>query len=64
MTEIKIISKIVSATPVTRTETVKITEDETIGELLHWVDVTLSAYAHACAKFEYKGSVYVVSNGK
>lgn len=64
MTEIKIISKIVSATPVTKTETVKIAEDEDIEQLMHWVEVTLSAYAHACAKFEYKGSVYVVSNGR
>lgn len=64
MTEIKIISKIVSATPETKTETVNIAEDEAIEQLLYWVDLTLSAYTHALAKFEYKGSTYVVSNGR
>lgn len=64
MTEITIISKIVSATPTAKKEKVKIAEDADLESLMYYVRLTLSAYTHACAKFEYKGSVYVVSNGR
>lgn len=64
MTEIKIVSKIVSATPKRKIETIKIEDDKDLKTLMYWVDLTLSAYTHALAKFQYKGSSYVVSNGR